>query len=142
MVGLCAPDVESIGKVNAAVAGSKTIGAGYDLTAGNLEALKNGTAHISLGQTPFIQGYLPVYMLVDSIRKKIKINKSGFIDAGTEIVTATSVTEPFGSAPLTFAKLQKMSTSPSATRTYYDKIVKGYIKNWQKNLKPISAESA
>ena len=141
MVGLCAPDVESIGKVNAAVAGSKTIGAGYDLTAGNLEALKNGTAHISLGQTPFIQGYLPVYMLVDSIRNKIKINKSGFIDAGTEIVTATSVTEPFGSAPLTFAKLQKMSTSPSATRTYYDKIVKGYIKNWQKNLKPIAAES-
>jgi ABC-type sugar transport system substrate-binding protein len=142
MVGLCAPDVESIGKVNAAVPGSKTIGAGYDLTTGNLAALKNGTAHISLGQTPFIQGYLPVYMLVDSIRNKIKINKPGFIDAGTEIVTATSVIEPFGSKPLTFAQLQKMSASPSATRKYYDPLVKGYIKNWKKNLKPIADESA
>jgi len=142
MVGLCAPDVESIGKVNAAVSGSKTIGAGYDLTTGNLAALKNGTAHISLGQTPFIQGYLPVYMLVDSIRNKIKINKSGFIDAGTEIVTATSVIEPFGSKPLTFAQLQQMSASPSATRKYYDPLVKGYIKNWKKNLKPIADESA
>jgi hypothetical protein len=81
-------------------------------------------------------------MLVDSIRNKVKINKAGFINAGTEIVTATSVTEPFGSAPLTFAKLQKMSASPSATRLYYDKIVKGYIKDWQKNLKPIADESA
>lgn len=142
MVGLCAPDVESIGKVNAAVPGSKTIGGGYDLTTGNLEALANGTAHISLGQTPFIQGYLPVYVLVDSIRKKIKINKAGFLDAGTEIVTATSVIEPFKSAPLTFAELQKMSASKSLTRKYYDPIVKGYIKNWQKNVKPISDESA
>jgi ABC-type sugar transport system substrate-binding protein len=142
MVGLCAPDVESIGKVNAANPGSKTIGAGYDLTTGNLEALANGTAHISLGQTPFLQGYLPVYVLVDSIRNKIKINRAGFLDSGTEIVTATKVVQPFGSAPLSFKKLQKMSASNKLTRTYYDKLVKTYVKDWRKNLKPISAESA
>jgi len=119
MVGLCAPDVESIGKANAA-AKSKLIGGGYDLTTGNLEALANGTATISLGQTPFVQGYLPVQVLVDSIRNKIKINKPGFLNSGTEIVTATSVTEPFGSAPLTFAALQKMSASKALTRKYYD----------------------
>jgi len=141
MVGLCAPDVESIGKVNAA-AKSKTIGGGYDLTTGNLEALSNGTADISLGQTPFVQGYLPVQVLVDSIRNKIKINKPGFLNSGTEIVTATSVIEPFGSAKLTFAQLQKMSASKALTRKYYDPLVKSYIKDWQKNLKPISDESA
>jgi ABC-type sugar transport system substrate-binding protein len=141
MVGLCAPDVESIGKANAA-AKSKLIGGGYDLTTGNLEALANGTATISLGQTPFVQGYLPVQVLVDSIRNKIKINKPGFLNSGTEIVTATSVTEPFGSAPLTFAALQKMSASKALTRKYYDPIVKSYIKDWQKNLKPIADESA
>lgn len=142
MVGLCAPDVESIGKVNAAKPGSKTIGAGYDLTTGNLEALANGTAHISLGQTPFLQGYLPVYVLVDSIRNKIKINRAGFLDSGTEIVTATKVVQPFGSDPLTFKKLQKMSASNKLTRAYYDKLVKTYVKDWRKNLKPISEESA
>ena len=141
MVGLCAPDVESIGKVNAAVTGSHAVGGGYDLTTGNLAALANGTADISLGQTPFVQGYLPVYILVDSIRRHIKINKPGFLNSGTEIVTATSVIEPFGSAPLTFAKLQAMSASPTLTRKYYDPLVKSYIKDWQKNLKPISAES-
>lgn len=142
MVGLCAPDVESIGKVNAAVPGSKAIGAGYDLTTGNLAAIANKTAHISLGQTPFIQGYLSVYVLVDSIRNKIKINKPGFLNAGTEIVTATSVIEPFKSAALTFAQLQKISASKSLTRKYYDPLVKGYIKDWRKNLKPIADESA
>jgi len=142
MVGLCAPDVESIGKVNAAVPGSKTIGGGYDLTVGNLAALANGTAHISLGQTPFVQGYLPVYVLVDSLRNNIKINKPGFLNSGTEIVTATSVIEPFKSAPLTFKKLQKMSASKKMTRKYYDPLIKKYIKNWQKKLKPISDESA
>jgi ABC-type sugar transport system substrate-binding protein len=141
MVGLCAPDVESIGKVNAA-AKSKTIGGGYDLTTGNLEALSNGTADISLGQTPFVQGYLPVQVLVDSIRNKIKINTPGFLNSGTEIVTATSVIEPFGSAKLTFAQLQKMSASKALTRKYYDPLVKSYIKDWQKNLKPITDESA
>ena len=141
MVGLCAPDVESIGKVNKAANNTTAIGAGYDLTTGNLEALANGSAHISLGQTPFIQGYLPVYMLVDSIRKGIKINKPGFIDAGTEIVTATSVTEPFKLPPLTFAKLQAMTKSKTQTRKYYEPVVKGYIKDWKKNLKPIASES-
>ena len=142
MVGLCAPDVESIGKVNAAVPGSKTIGAGYDLTTGNLGALANGTAHISLGQTPFIQGYLPVYVLVDSIRNKTKINFSGFLNSGTEIVTAKSVIQPFKSAPLTFKQLQAMSASNKLTRAYYDKLVKTYIKDWRKNLAPIAEESA
>ena len=59
-----------------------------------------------------------------------------------EIVTATKVIEPFGSKPLTFKELQKMSASKSVTRKYYDPIVKGYIKDWQKNLKPITDESA
>ena len=142
MVGLCAPDVESIGKVNAAVPGSKTIGAGYDLTTGNLGALANGTAHISLGQTPFIQGYLPVYVLVDSIRNKTKINFSGFLNSGTEIVTKTKVIQPFKAAPLTFKELQAMSASNKLTRAYYDKLVKTYIKDWRKNLAPIAEESA
>ena len=43
---------------------------GYDLTAENLAAIKSGNAFVSLGQTPFMQGYLPVKMLVDTIRER------------------------------------------------------------------------
>ena len=43
--------------------------AGYDLTAENLAAIKDGYADVSLGQTPFMQGYLPVKMLVDALAR-------------------------------------------------------------------------
>ncbi len=141
MIGLCAPDIASLGKVAAAAPTSKFVAGGYDLTTDNLAALANGTAYVSLGQTPFMQGYAPVYMLVDSIRKNIKLTK-GFLDAGTEIVTKTSVQQPFGLKPLSFAALQKMSADPKISRAYYQPLVKGVIKNWKKNLQPISAESA
>jgi ABC-type sugar transport system substrate-binding protein len=140
LVGLCAPDIASIGKVAAGAPSAKFIGGGYDLTSDNLAAIEAGHAQVSLGQTPFMQGYLPVYMLVDSIRKGVKLTQ-GFIDAGTEIVTKDSVTEPYGLPALTFADLMKMATSKDETRKYYQPLVDGVIKDWQKNLKPISVES-
>jgi ABC-type sugar transport system substrate-binding protein len=140
LVGLCAPDITSIGKVAAGAPGSKFVGGGYDLTTGNLAALADGTAQISLGQTPFMQGYLPVYMLVDAIRHHTKL-KLGFVDAGTEIVTKDSVTEPYGLPALTFAELQKISASKADSRKYYQPLVTDVIKHWRKYFKPISAES-
>ena len=70
------------------------VSGGYDLTAENLAAIKAGNAYVSLGQTPFMQGYLPVKMLVDKIKGETDydLTTGGFIDAGTEIVTADSVT--------------------------------------------------
>ena len=66
MIGLCAPDVASLGKLNAAN-GDKFVAGGYDLTAENLAAIKGGHAYVTLGQSPFVQGYLPVALLVDAI---------------------------------------------------------------------------
>jgi ABC-type sugar transport system substrate-binding protein len=69
MIGLCAPDVASLGKLNAAH-GDKFVAGGYDLTAENLTAIKGGHAYVSLGQSPFVQGYLPVVLLVEAIKAK------------------------------------------------------------------------
>ena len=68
LVGLCAPDIASLGKLQAANARQPFVAGGYDLTAENLAAIKDGNAYVSLGQTPFMQGYLPVKMLADTIR--------------------------------------------------------------------------
>ena len=58
LVGLCAPDVASLGKLNGAN-GDKFIAGGYDLTPLNLAAIKDNHAYVSLGQSAFVQGYLP-----------------------------------------------------------------------------------
>ncbi len=143
LIGLCAPDVTSLGQLKAANPDSNFISGGYDLTPGNLEQIANGNAYVSLGQTPFIQGYLPTKIIIDSLVNgtAADIAKPAFIDAGTEIVTADSVTEPFGLPPLTFAELQAIAADKDLTRTYYQPAVEGYITDWQSHVEPIENES-
>jgi ABC-type sugar transport system substrate-binding protein len=145
LIGLCAPDVASLGKLKTANPDSKFIAGGYDLTPDNLAQLAAGTAYISLGQTPFIQGYLPVKILIDSIRNgtTADLAKPGFIAAGTEIVTADSVTEPYDLPPLTFAELQALSADDNRVewRKYFQPVVDGVIANWATSIEPIENES-
>ena len=142
LIGLCAPDIASLGKLKKTNPDAPFIAGGYDLTAENLAALESGDAQVSIGQTPFIQGYAPVYMLVDAIRNGIDIASPAFLNAGTEIVTQSSVQEPFDLPPLTFTELLEISASPEMSREYYQPLVEGVIPNWQSELKPIGDESS
>src|ERR1700675_4695177 len=54
LVGLCAPDVASLRKLNAAN-GDKFVAGGYDMTPENLKAIKDGHAYVTLGQSAFVQ---------------------------------------------------------------------------------------
>ena len=69
------------------------------------------------------------------------LSAGGFLDAGTEIVTATSVKEPFDLPPLTFAQLEELAASPEKARAYYQPLIDGQIANWAKNIEPIANES-
>jgi ABC-type sugar transport system substrate-binding protein len=140
MIGLCAPDVESLGKLNAAN-GDKFIAGGYDLTEQNLAAIKAGHAYVTLGQSAFVQGYLPVALLVHAIKTKTP-TPVGFFNSGTQIVTANSVDMGNNLPKIGFAEAQKLAADPKATAAYY--------KPWTLTLagdglmagmKPIAAES-
>lgn len=143
LVGLCAPDIASLGKLQAANADTRFVSGGYDLTTENLAEIKAGNAYVSLGQTPFMQGYLPIKMLADTIRgaTTVDLSAGGFLDAGTEIVTADSVEEPFDLPPLTFAQLEELAASPEKTREYYQPLVDGQIATWTEHVEPIENES-
>ena len=49
--------------------------------------MKDGHAYVTLGQSAFVQGYLPVALLVRAIKSK-KPLEVGFYNAGTQVVTA------------------------------------------------------
>jgi ABC-type sugar transport system substrate-binding protein len=140
LIGLCAPDLASLGPLQEANPDSDFIAGGYDLTEDNLAAIQDGFADVAIGQTPFMQGYLPVYMLVDALRNGTELELS-FVDAGTEIVTADRVIEPFGLPELTFDELLELAGDPEAAREYYQPLVDGVITNWQDSVEPIEAES-
>ena len=140
MIGLCAPDVASLGKLNAEH-GDTFLAGGYDLTEENLKAIKEGHAYVTIGQSPFVQGYLPIALLVNAI-KSGKPLSPGFYDAGAQAVTAESVDMGNGLPPVTFEEAQAMAADPAATAAYYN--------DWTKTLTPemlsatpapISAES-
>jgi ribose transport system substrate-binding protein len=143
LVGLCAPDIASLGKLQAANPDKVFVSGGYDLTAENLAEIKAGHAYVSLGQTPFMQGYLPVKMLADTVRKNttVDLSQGGFLDAGTEIVTADSVTEPYDLPAMSFADLEALASSPEKTKAYYQPLIENQIANWTSLLEPIANES-
>ena len=143
LIGLCAPDIASLGQLQEANPDTEFVSGGYDLTAENLAQIKAGNAYVSLGQTPFMQGYLPVKMLADTIRgtTSVDLSDGGFLDAGTEIVTADSVEEPYDLPPLTFPELEEMAASPEKARKYYQPLVDNQIADWPSILEPIENES-
>jgi ABC-type sugar transport system substrate-binding protein len=140
LVGLCAPDLASLGRLQEANPDSDFVAGGYDLTEENLATIEEGLTDVAIGQTPFMQGYLPVYMLVDALRQGIDL-EPGFLDAGTEIVTAEKVIEPFGLPELSFEELKELAASPEAAREYYEPLVDGIVTEWQDNIEPIESEA-
>jgi ABC-type sugar transport system substrate-binding protein len=140
MIGLCAPDVASLGKLNAAH-GDKFVAGGYDLTVENLAAIKAGHAYVSLGQSPFVQGYLPVVLLVKAIKAK-KPTPTGFYDSGTQGVTASSVDMGPGLPKATFEELEKLAADPKATAEYYKPWTKTVLGSpTPPGMQPVAAES-
>jgi ABC-type sugar transport system substrate-binding protein len=88
-VGFCSMDIPNLAKLKVRSQGKWLIG-GYDLNAETLDSIKAGTTQVSLGQHPYLQGYLPVLALVQHLRDKKPLPK-GWVNVGTEIVTKANV---------------------------------------------------
>lgn len=88
-VGLCSMDIPNLYKLKQKTKATWLIG-GYDLNKNTLDAVKSGTCQVTLGQHPYLQGYLPVLALVRHLRDK-KPMPQGWLDVTTEIVTKENV---------------------------------------------------
>jgi ABC-type sugar transport system substrate-binding protein len=143
MIGLCAPDVASLGRLNRD-AGTNFVAGGYDLTEDNLREIQDGYAYVTIGQSAFVQGYMPVLMLVESLRNGTPLSP-GFIDAGTQIVTADSVDLGNNLPLIGFDELLALSADPAANREFYrpwSDCVNGTAPAWSCIVEPIENEGA
>lgn len=93
-VGLCSMDVPNLAKLKARNPQATWLVAGYDLTQEALDALKTGKADLLLGQSPYLQGYLPVRALVEHVRQRTPLPQ-GWVDVGTEVITAENVSDVY-----------------------------------------------
>ncbi|MFN2629895.1 MAG: sugar ABC transporter substrate-binding protein [Gaiellaceae bacterium] len=142
LIGVCAQDLETLGKLNSQN-GDKFITAGGDPTLGNLAAIAGGHGLISMGQTGYIQGYLPIKMIVDALRSRKALPKGGFISSGAEIITKSGVVEPYGLPRLTPAQIKGFQTNSRAQHAFYKRLFsgKGVFANWRKHIEPIANAS-
>lgn len=87
--GLCSMDIPNLAKLKTRSNGKWMIG-GYDLNQETLDSIKKGTTQVTLGQHPYLQGYLPVLALVRHLRDGKPMPKT-WVNVGTEIVTKANV---------------------------------------------------
>ncbi len=88
-VGLCSLDIPNMAKLKTDNKATWLIG-GYDLNVESLDAIKSGVAQVTVGQNPYLQGYLPVLALVAQLRDG-KPPVKGWLNVGTEVVTKDNV---------------------------------------------------
>jgi ABC-type sugar transport system substrate-binding protein len=143
LIGLCAADVASLGQLQKANPDIDFIAAGYDLSPRNIEAIEDGSADVLLGQVPFLQGYLPVKMLVDILAGTVDVDPQdgGYIDPGSVIVTREGATGPFGLSPLPLEGLTEMAADPAKARSYYQPLIDDRVADWPEDLEPIENRS-
>jgi ribose transport system substrate-binding protein len=89
LVGSCSTDTVSVGKVNAANDLRLIVG-GYDVTPETLSEVEQGHAAVTIGQGTYLQGYLATRAVVESLRSGTPV-PTGWLDSGTELVTAENV---------------------------------------------------
>jgi ABC-type sugar transport system substrate-binding protein len=90
-VGLCSLDIPNLAQIKTRSNAEWLIG-GYDLNVETLDAIKAGTAQVTVGQHPYLQGYLPVMALYNNLCQGEGLVE-GWVDVGTEVVTAENVDE-------------------------------------------------
>jgi ABC-type sugar transport system substrate-binding protein len=141
MIGLCAPDIATLAKVKEA-GGYKWLIAGYDTTPENLAAIDSGAAWMAMGQSETLQGYMPVVMLVETLRAGKKAVEIGYLDSGAEVVTRDKVVQPHNLPQITFDKLRALAKDNQALIKYYDNAtIDGPLARWSSLLKPLENES-
>jgi ABC-type sugar transport system substrate-binding protein len=88
-VGLCSIDIPNLAQLKERSSGTWLIG-GYDLDPPTLQAIKDGSAQVTVGQQEYLQGYLPVRALAEHLINGTPLVE-GWLETPTEVVTAENV---------------------------------------------------
>lgn len=88
-VGLCSIDIPNMATLKTRTNAKWLIG-GYDLNVPTLDAIKAGVAQVTVGQHPYLQGYLPILALYQTLEGKLSLDRQ-WVNVGTEVVTKENV---------------------------------------------------
>jgi ABC-type sugar transport system substrate-binding protein len=93
-----------------------------------LDAIKSGVAQVTVGQQPYLQGYLPILALYQNLVEGKDLPK-GWVDVGTEVVTKDNVDQLY----------TRESDAAAMTKIYADVIAKKFSGDLSKMAQPLPA---
>lgn len=89
-VGITAVDCPNLAKIKQKTNG-KYVVAAFDEEPDTLVAVKSGVAAGSVTQSPFMQGYIPIRLIIEQLKSNKPVPKNVWIDPGTEIIDSSNI---------------------------------------------------
>jgi ABC-type sugar transport system substrate-binding protein len=120
-IGSCSLDLPALYKLKKKYPEAKFLTVGYDLEPDALKGVQDNSHKITMGQHPYLQGYLPVAALAEHL-KNGKPMANGWIDSGKEVITPANVN----------MVLERESNPAKETEWYKKLIAEKYTPIWEK----------
>jgi ABC-type sugar transport system substrate-binding protein len=127
-LGPCAFDAYNLAKIKRQTKKDFAI-VGVDLEPESLRGIEDGTILAILNGNPYLQGYIPIRLLAESIAKGTKLS-AGWIDPGLEVVKK-------GAAAEWLTRLK----SPAAVAAYYKPQVDKLFANVDSAIQPLGNQA-
>jgi ribose transport system substrate-binding protein len=123
--GVCAPDLPSMVKAKERLDVDAVI-VGNDFDPEAVRGIDEGIAQGSVGQSPYLQGYVPVRALIEALQRGEDV-PAGWIDAGIEVVKPEDVDE-----------LTKRAKDDAAYEAHYNARARAVFEDFDAALRPLS----
>jgi simple sugar transport system substrate-binding protein/ribose transport system substrate-binding protein len=127
-VGITAVDCPNLAKIKQKADG-KYVVAAFDEEPDTLAAVKSGVAAGSITQSPFMQGYIPVRLIIEQLKNNTPVPKNVWIDPGTEIVDSSNIEAVMG-----------RQASQDAMFAFYKPKIDKLFANLKADEKPLAAQ--
>ncbi len=122
-IGTCSLDLPALYKLKLKYTEADFVTVGYDLEPDALAGIKEGLHSITLGQHPYLQGYLPVMAIAEHLVNGNPLAE-GWIDSGKEVITQANIDE-----------VMERESDPDSERAWYEQhIRKNFVPIWEKSV--------
>jgi ribose transport system substrate-binding protein len=123
MVGFCSVDMPNLTKLREKT-GAEFVASGYDFEPDALTGIKDGYGAVTLGQNPYLQGYLPILAFARYFKEGTPLPQ-GWVDVGTEVADASNIDQ-----------LMARENSPEQTAEFYKAIIQEQYADMNSITKP------
>jgi ABC-type sugar transport system substrate-binding protein len=130
-VGYCENDLPSLVRIKETDPDADYFIGSIGINPDGLQGIADGTALVAIGQKPFMQGYVAMRTMLQSLANDEPVPR-GWIDVQPEVVTAENVEE-------VMAREESLSEGTEQTQAYYQDEIDAIFEDLEENVQSFAA---